>query len=232
MFIIVRRDYCSWCDRYEWELSNNAELSKYIENQFIPIKYDPVLDDGLLKEQIKAFPTTIVSNSYGKTLLQFEGYRKPNNIHKQLQQIIKPEILWRKYIEGRKEAVDKKLPIFLVLVSGDDCDYAWYVKYKSFLSKNTNLVRFINKNMIPISLTYDDGKTLENLLINGTGPGWPITYICTFNGKILKSLPGMQDPNQLLQQLPNILTNKGKNEGNGIRSVPLENVEILQGIKK
>ncbi len=87
VFLYFTADYCAPCKKFEKEVLNDEEVSKYINEFYIPVKitsYGMVLDDSLTisiknKYNIIGFPVMIFLNNKDKIIFQKHGFHLNND---------------------------------------------------------------------------------------------------------------------------------------------------------
>lgn len=105
MLVDVYTDWCGWCKVMDRETYANSEVAAFINEQFIPIKFNPEtqgvtytfegknytgqeLKNTISNGQIRGYPATLFINMDAKKSSLVGGFQKPNEFTKILTDII------------------------------------------------------------------------------------------------------------------------------------------------
>ena len=110
------------------------------------------------------------------------------------------EVQWRtNYNAARREALEKKRPI-LILIENENSLFC--TKFKSVTLGNSDVVRLINAELIPLSREFHRDSMLSQFL---RVEGFPTTVIATHNGQIISQKIGYVAPAAFRDYLHSIL---------------------------
>jgi len=92
VLVDVYTDWCGWCKRLDRDTYTNAEVVKFVNAQFVPLKLDA--EDGgpgqafAEQYQISGFPCIIMLDAQGKQKGVFYGYRKAEQFNDAVRQAL------------------------------------------------------------------------------------------------------------------------------------------------
>lgn len=105
MLVNVYTDWCGWCRRMDADTYKNSEIAKYINENFIPVKFNPELNKtyqleehtlsgrellaSLTNNKRLGYPTTLFLFTVERRLFVESGYQAPDRFDKTLAKIIK-----------------------------------------------------------------------------------------------------------------------------------------------
>ncbi|TWU07053.1 Disulfide bond reductase DsbH precursor [Symmachiella macrocystis] len=107
ILLVFGADWCFFCHKLERETLNEANMAKFINNNFIAVKLDLEKDEKVAKIlKVKSLPATIVVNSDADMLANIVGYQKSGSYAKNLRNALRVHQELRQ-VSGEKATTTK-----------------------------------------------------------------------------------------------------------------------------
>lgn len=82
--------WCGWCKKLAGESYTDAEVVKFVQENFITVLVDGDVDKDFGKEyQASGYPNTVFTDSKGKKLVQVAGYKKKDEFFEEIKSALK-----------------------------------------------------------------------------------------------------------------------------------------------
>src|SRR5438270_2814606 len=100
-------DNCFWCKKLEATTFREPVITGLLNERFVPLKVDAVLNSALTETlRIQSFPTIVLAAPDGKILGTLEGYLEGARFQEHLQRVLaglsNPEWMQRDYLDATK----------------------------------------------------------------------------------------------------------------------------------
>lgn len=91
IYVLVRSDYCGWCEKFESEALTDERINSILNDNFVLLAVDFINQSGTVTNlNVQGTPTSIFLNSRGEEIpgTRLEGYKEADYFYEQLNVII------------------------------------------------------------------------------------------------------------------------------------------------